>query len=331
MESDNGNTTCWEGSESGYLLDIPRFTLRARDLLRLVCLRGGGQASQMPPALPEICQQIIDHPDTLLTLTSAFDCRGGPYQFPKDDSAYQRRLDLHLLQRLQLVPGDTRPARELFRRLKTAVPTLDGLCVFAHPTENWPSWPADAVAAYGRGLLLPLPDPQTADEAAAAKAASVAEIAAAGRLYLRPHHLMCTMCYYGSGADEVLQIDNLWEPILRMREDPEVEITLVEGDCLVCPPCTSYDPRSGACITVCGLKDRRKDLDALQQLDLLPGTTMKARDLYRLYMERLPSAESVCHYTEAGRTIPEWTPCSTAREGRYEKGLERLAEDFGNV
>lgn len=322
--------TCWEGQAPNYLLGLPTVSLRARDLLGLVCLHGGGEPPQMPADLPALYEQIVAHPDTLLTPTSAFDCRGGPFQFPREDNAYQRRLDLHVCQRLSLVPGDTRSARELFRRMKIDLTSLDGLCVFAQPTETWPSWPAKAVAAYLAGLDKPLPLPQTAAQRAQAKCASAAEVLTGERLYLRPHHLMCIMCYYGSGNDQVLEIDNLWEPILRMREDPEVEITLVEGDCLVCPPCTSYDPRSGACITVCGLKDRRKDLDTLQQLDLLPGTTMNAQDLYRLYMKRVPSAESICHYTETGQTIPEWAPCGAAREGRYQKGLERLKQDFGD-
>lgn len=329
MEFDSGVTTCWEGVESDYLRGLPRLTLRARDLLGLACLRGGGQPPQMPPDLPEIYQQIVVHPDTLLTLTSAFDCRGGPYQFPKDDNAYQRRLDLHLLQRLQLVPGDTRSARELLRRLKTAVPSLDGLCVFDRPTGNWPNWPEEAVAAYERGLQLPLPDPQTAEEAAAAKIASVAEIAAAGRLYLRAHHLMCMMCHYGRAGAGPLQVDNLWEPLEKIKQNPDIDITLVEGDCMVCPACHyGYEPRSGACVAACGLRDRRKDLDVLQLLDLLPGATMKARDLYRLYLERIPRATVICYYVEPEATIPEWGPCTTADSGVYEQGLARLAGEL---
>ena len=122
-------------------------------------------------------------------------------------------------------------------------------------------------------------------------------------------------------------MDNLWEPIVRMRENPEIPITLVEGDCMVCPPCTSFDPRSGACITLCGLKDRRKDLDTLQLLDLLPGTTMPARELFARYLERLPSARPVCYYDEG--SIPEWRPCGSAINGNYEKGLAKIKEDLG--
>lgn len=329
MDFDCATATRWEGTEPGYLLALPHFTLRARDLLGLVCLRGGGEPAQMPPDLPQTYQQIADHPDCLLTLTSAFDCRGGPYQFPKEDNAYGRRLDLHVLQRLMLAPGDTRPARELFRRLKTAIPDLTGLCVFAHPTEHWPSWPTEAVAAYQRGLASGLPDPQTAEQSARAKASSVAEIAAADRLCLRPHHLMCMMCHYGR-SDSPLQVDNLFEPVERIRQNPELEITLVEGDCMVCPPCHyGYEPRSGACVAGCGLRDRRKDLDVLQLLNLLPGATMKARELYRLYREHIPHAAVICYYVEPGTTIAEWQPCSTARTGVYEQGLARLAEDLG--
>ncbi|MHB8996191.1 MAG: hypothetical protein ACYC63_13175 [Armatimonadota bacterium] len=319
----------WEGNDRAYLLNLPCLNLRARDLIGLVVLHGGGQPPQMTPELPEVYQQLIGHPDTLIALTSAFDCRGGPWQFPQEDSAYQRRMDLHVMQRLQLAPGDSRSFRELFRRMKIDLITLDGICLFETPTENWPNWPREALSAYTAGLDKPLPLPQTAEEMATAKRISAQGVMDAERLYLRPHHLMCIMCYYGGEQDKPLEIDNLWEPILRMRENPEIEITLVEGDCMVCPPCHAYDPRSGACITICGLRDRRKDLDTIRLLDLLPGTTMKARDLYRLYIERIPHATDVCYYTEAETTIPEWAPCGSSKSGRYEKGLARVAKDLG--
>lgn len=325
--SEDAPRSAYEGLEPDYLLELPTLSLRARDLLGLICLRGGGEPPQMPPDLPAIYEQIVAHPDTCLTLTSAFDARGGPFQFPREDNAMQRRMDLHVLQRLMLAPGDARSARELFRRAAEWITTLDGICVFATPSEKWPSWPAEAVAAYARGLENKLPCPQTDEQRAAAKVASVAEIETGDSLYLRPHHLMCIMCYYGSGSDQVLGHDNLWEPILRMREDPNIPITFVEGDCQVCPPCQSYDHRSGACITLCGLKDRRKDLDTLQLLDMLPGDRMPAKELFARYIERIPHANPVCYYAEA--SVPEWRPCGSALNGNYEKGLARITEDLG--
>lgn len=327
MAEDEPRPEFWEGAEPEYLRVLPTFSIRARDLLGLICLRGGGQPPHMPPDLPAVYEQIVAHPDTCLTLTAAFDCRGGPFQFPREDNAMQRRMDLHVLQRLMLAAGDGRSARELFRRAALDLASLDGICVFAHPTARWPNWPDESVEAYLRGLKEPLPDPQSKEQMAQAKATSITEIAAADTLSLRPHHLMCIMCYYGSGHDQPLQIDNLWEPILKMRENPQIQITLVEGDCMVCPPCSGFDHRSGACIRLCGLKDRRKDLDTLQLLDLLPGDTMPARDLFVLYLERLPHANPVCHYVED--SIPEWGPCGGALGGNYEKGLARIREDLG--
>ena len=101
----------WEGNDPAYLLSLPCLNLRARDLIGLVALHGAGQPPQMPPELPEVYAQLIDHLDTLITLPSAFDCNGGPRQFPKEDNAYQRRMDLHVMQRMQLKPVHIRSFR----------------------------------------------------------------------------------------------------------------------------------------------------------------------------------------------------------------------------
>lgn len=316
----------YEGREPDYLAHLPGLSLRARDLVGMICLHGGGQPPHMPPDLPGVYERIVADPDICLTLTAAFDCRGGPFQFPREDNAYQRRMDLHVLQRLGLAPGDGRSARELFRRASDGIASLDGICVFEHPTETWPSWPEEAVQAYLRGLQQPLPDPQTPEQMQQAKAASVAEIEACDSLCLRPHHLMCITCFYGGGATGPIQVDNLWEPLARIKQDPQVKITLVEGDCMVCPPCPGYDHRSGACIRVCGLKDRRKDLDTLQLLDLLPGDTLPARDLFARYIERIPHVRAVCDFGEG--QIPEWLSCGGSFSGNYEKGLARIKEDL---
>jgi len=324
---DEAPRRAFEGREPEYLAELPGYSLRARDLLGLICLHGGGEPPHMPAELPGLYEQVLAHPDVCLTLTAAFDCRGGPFQFPREDNAYQRRLDLHVLQRLMLSPGDARSARELFRRAAKEIDSLDGICVFAEPTERWPSWPADAVAAYLRGLAEPLPDPQTKEEGAQAKLASVAEIESSEGLFIRPHHIMCITCFYGGGATGPIAADNLWEPIVRMKENPDIPITLVEGDCMVCPPCGGFDPRSGACIRVCGLKDRRKDLDTLRLLDLLPGDTLPARELLARYVERIPHVKAVCDYGE--QRVPEWLSCSGSFSGNYEKGLAKLKEELG--
>jgi len=287
-------------------------------------LHGGGDPPDAPENLRALLENIRTAPDLLLTLTAAFDCRGGPYQFPREDTPQQRRLDLHVLQRLQLCPGDTRSARDLFARLPQAIPTLEGLCLFPQSTPNWPSWPAAAVAAYQRGLELSLPKAQSPEQMAAVKAASVAEIEAADHLYLRPHHVLCILCYYGGGRDLPLEVDNLWELLLKMKDNPEIPVTFVEGDCMVCAPCHGFDPASGCCVAGCGLKDRRKDLDTLQRLDMLLGDTMPAHALLRRYRERIPHPTMVCDFGEGN--VIDWRTCGTCHSGAYERALDRMRE-----
>jgi len=240
----------FEGREPEYLTTLKRVA-PGRDLLGLICMHGGGEPSHIRRASGGLRAGpgASGHArDAHLRLRVR---RALP--FPREDNAFQRRMDLHILQRLHLVPGDTRPARELFRRAALEITSLDGICVFEHPTANWPNWPR--VRGRVRGWSAePLPDPQTREQTAQAKLDSVAEIEASDRLYLRPHHLMCITCFYGGGGDKPLEIDNLWEPLVRIKANPEIEITFVEGDCMVCPPCPGHDPKSGTCIRVCGLK-----------------------------------------------------------------------------
>lgn len=322
MSEEDAPKGTWEGLEPEYLTTLEPVSLRARDLVGLICLHGQGQPPHMTVDLPEVYEQVIAEPQTPLTLTAAFDCNGGPYQFPRHDNAFQRRMDLHILERLMLVPGDTRKAWELFRRMTVKVPDLNGICVFDNPTENWPSWPQDAVEAYQRGLQQ-LPYVQKPEHMAEQKQLSVAELGQMDRIYLRPHHFMCIMCYYGGERDLPLEVDNLWELLLKMQEKPEIEVTLIEGACMVCPPCHGFEPKSGTCMAGCGLRDRRKDLDALRLLDLLPGTTLTAGELFQRFTERIPDARLICQYTE--HTVPEWEACGSCFSGRYEKGLGRLS------
>ncbi|MCE5239701.1 hypothetical protein LLH23_14630 [bacterium] len=317
----------FEGQDPRYLAELPGYAIRARDVLGLICLHGGGEPPHMTVDLAPLYERIVAHPDTCLTLTSAFDCGGGPFQFPREDSAYQRRMDLHVLQRLMLSPGDARSARELFRRAGKEITSLDGICVFETPTERWPNWPEEAVAAYLRGLQTPLPEPRTPEQLAQMKQDSVAEIEGSEGLFIRPHHLMCITCFYGGGATGPIPGDNLWEPLARIKANPDLPVTLVEGDCMVCPPCGGHDHRSGTCIRLCGLKDRRKDLDTLRLLDLLPGDTMPARELLARYVERIPHVRVVCDYGE--QRVPEWLACGGSFSGNYEKGLAKIKAELG--
>ena len=89
-----------------------------------------------------------------------------------------------------------------------------------------------------------------------------------------------------------------------------MEITLVEGCCSLCDPCDGYDTRTDRCVHSGGLiRDYKKDLDVFQKLGLMPGATMKARELYSLLFERIPSTKAVCAYGDGVLTSNEWRIC----------------------
>lgn len=296
MGCSDGSGCTWQGCAPEALAQIAPVPVRARGLLGLVCLREGVAAPNMPAGLDELLKSILACTHLPLTLTSSVDWNGGPYQFPRGDTPYERRLDLCVLQRLGLGPGDTRPARHLFTYLAEVARDLKGIAVFDNPTENWPNWPAEAVAAYEQGIKTAWPLPQDEAAAAAMKVKSVAELEAADHLYLRPHHLGCILCKYGTGMNGPLSADNLWEPLQKMIANPDIPVTLVEGDCMVCPSCASFDPQSGSCVAACGLRDRLKDLDTFRFLGLLPGDTLPAREFLKLFRERIRDMGEICYY-----------------------------------
>ena len=79
-------------------------------------------------------------------------------------------------------------------------------------------------------------------------------IAQAERLFVRPHHLMCLACWYagGEGASPRPN-DTIYEILQRIRREPDVPITLVEGCCQVCDCCDGFHPETTRCVHGGGL------------------------------------------------------------------------------
>lgn len=302
----------------------PCLLMRPHHLLCLFCLKGGGEppdreAAQMDEALRRIQQDR----NILITLYTAYNCMGGPTNQPQLFDPATRRKDLQVLQRLNLAPGDTRPAHWLLRNwIPQFIPDLQDICDLGGETgPAWKECPECRSGAYARGLqagVIPLRSPE---EMQAAKEASCAEIAQTNRLRIRPHHLLCITCFWGTGKDAPIPEDNLWEPLLRMRENPDIEVELVEGACIVCPPCHGYDPQRQICDTLCGLRDRLKDLNVLQRLGLAPGDVRTARELYNLIWERIPDIRDICD--NMNPTVLEWHDCSGCRDGRFARARAR--------
>ena len=141
---------------------------------------------------------------------------------------------------------------------------------------------------------------------------NVQRIETGDRLFVRPHHLMCLACWYAGGKNRSPRPnDTLFEIWQRIRREPDVSITLVEGTCMACDCCDGFHPSNGRCVHSCGLiRDYKKDLDVLQKLGLMPGATMKACELFALLFQRIPSTRDICAYGDGIERSEEWKICS---------------------
>ena len=245
-----------------------------------------------------------------------------------EGSLYNIKRDLDILQKLGLAPGATLPARELFIRLLKEIKTVKGICFYENVTSR--AWEECSKAKNGyyekvveKGISEIIPA-RSGNDKSKAKKESVNKIYSAKKLFIRPHHLMCVTCFLGRGFTAPIKEDNLYEVLDIVCKNPDIPISLIEGCCMICPPCSGYEPKTNLCVAGCGLRDEKKDLDVLQKLGLVYGSTMKARDVYRLLFEKIRTGAEICGYGNKETTSPEWTICSGVKDKAYEKGREML-------
>ncbi|MFC1525734.1 hypothetical protein ACFL6X_02865 [Candidatus Latescibacterota bacterium] len=229
---------------------------------------------------------------------------------------YNEKRDLDILQKLGLVPGDARPARELFLRLLDAIASPQGICGYGEATSrDWSGCPRVSSGDYERGHALGLGavvPPRDDGAKAAAKERSAPELYDTVPLQIRPHHLMCMACFHGGRADlDPIAEDNLFEAIEAVQKSPNLPITLVRGCCMICPPCSQFDPATQLCVSphAMGLRDQKKDLDVLQLLGLQYGDTLPARELYGRLFAAVEDTTQVCGYGDGVARSREWSVC----------------------
>ena len=320
-------------------------TIRPHHLLCTVCTLGGVECPLLSKDRIDYILEQVSHDATLrIKLVSnadevAYFREMQPEDYAQMDTqeVFNRKRDLDVLQKLGLVPGAIQRARYLYTLLFERIKTPQGICAYSHKpkalvseanTPGWEGCPHANSGAYekirekGFAAVVYM---RSDEERKHYKEISVAETYNSERLYIRPHHLMCMACYYNGGKGNVpRENDNLYEAIKRIQENPDVEITLVEGCCMLCAPCDGYDPKTHRCVHGGGLiRDYKKDLDVFQKLGLMPGATMKARELYDLLFERIPSTRDVCGYGDGVVTSHEWSICggSDGNEG-YRRTIE---------
>jgi hypothetical protein len=303
---------------------------RPYDLMAIVSKTGEECGDDLgDPVLNGILAAIRRYPGQPITLrcTVASDYAYQNPETPTAKSLFDARCDLKILQRLGLVPGDTRPARDLFERLLSSIETAEGILWFKEATsEAWQGLPREechyeAGRALGIGAIIP---GRTKEDMAQVKVSSVKEMRQASLLEIRPHHLMCMTCFFGSSWESgPIKEDNLHEAIDIIHGNPEIPIRLVCGPCTICPPCHYLHEPSGYCIGGHGmaLRDELKDLEVLQRLGLNYGDTLPARELYTRLFEKVTSALHVCGHGDGVERSTEWSVCGGADVNtRYAKG-----------
>jgi hypothetical protein len=231
---------------------------------------------------------------------------------PQFRDVLNRKRDLDILQRLGLAPGDTRRARYVYELLFERISTPDGLC--AYTTPGWEGCPHAQSGAYERVREAGWPAMVYArppEEMAAARRESAEHIAHDDRLFVRPHHFMCMACWYAGGEGRGPRPnDTIYEIYERIRREPDVTVTLIEGCCDVCTCCDGFHPETTRCVHAGGLiRDYKKDLDLFQKLGLAPGATMPARDFLRLLFAQIAATTEICGYGDGVVRSDEWRIC----------------------
>ena len=302
--------------------DVNCVAIRPGRLLCLKCLNGGGCLPFMEEEkLDEKLKLIKENPQVHIKLETSFDDMGARTLMFFRQSVQERKRDLDVLQKLGLLPGDIRIARDLYEMIDLRIKDVKEICGYnGKEGNNWPVCPLADKEFYAKGSkgLNKLKDK---DLMKYWKEISCKEIEKADRLVIRAHHLLCIICYISRDVYEPLAEDNLYELWMKMRNNPDIPVTLIEGpgDCMVCPPCYGFDNDRKLCFVGCHLRDRKKDVDTLQKLDMLPGETLPAVEIIRRIYENIPSNFGICDYEYV--SAYQWKGC--AGPERYQKGLKK--------
>ena len=298
----------------------PAITIRPYQLLSIVCIIGGAKCPQMETSkAAEVINRLKKNPTATIRLASNVDeiphftsLTPTEHASPDTSGIMNRKRDLDVLQRLGLVPGDTRRARYLFELLFSRIETPNNIC--AYNTSGWHGCSLAQSGAYEKihakgweAVVYSRSDQERAEY----RKRNAKLIAKNDKLFIRPHHLMCLSCWYGDGMNLAPRSnDTIYEILMRIRKDPDIPITLIEGTCMACDCCDGFHPPTGRCVHSCGLiRDYKKDLDCFQKLGLMPGSTMKARELFSLLYERIPSTRDICAYGDGIVRSNEWAIC----------------------
>jgi hypothetical protein len=149
------------GTATGHPTEPSLLEVRPYQLMCIVCRIGRGQAQDLGDArLTEILAAVRADPAVPIRLRSNADSvyryqNPGPREDSPEGELFNAKRDLDVLQKLGLVPGDTRPAVDLFERLLANVPVAKGICGYETVTaDTWRGCPRAASGDYEKGHAL---------------------------------------------------------------------------------------------------------------------------------------------------------------------------------
>ena len=321
--------------------------VRPYQLLCTICSLG--EEGKDPVKQYERCAPIRDllrkNPDAPVTMT----CPAGPLYSYQDagieadtpeSEEFNRKRDLDVLQIIGLSPGTTLPARAFFKTALMGISSVSDICTYDTVTsEAWKGCPKSASGNYERGCakgIDALISPRAEAEMAQEKKKSIEALNSASVVTVRPHILVCAVCQYGGGTRPPFKPDNLPELMdIIINRNPDLLIKMAPGaDWMMCAPCPNRNTALSTCTHVWGngeLDSQLRDLNLLQQIGLQYGSTMKARDLYRLIFERLAVTHGKPDICLKYNTQPSvwWDECSGHLyhgKAAYDKGKRELME-----
>jgi len=135
-------------------------------------------------------------------------------------------------------------------------------------------------------------------------------------------HLVCLVCVHGGLDCPLIGKDRAAEVLARLKADPTATIRL-DSDAECIPHYATLADGDFAAIDPTDVFNRKRDLDVLQRLGLVPGSIRRARYLVELLFERIETPDGICAYD-----TPGWEGCPMARSGAYEsvraKGWQEL-------
>jgi len=294
-------------------------------LLCMQCMNGGGCLEFMEKYKLKAILNAIKHNNNIhLRLEGAFDEIGARTEIFYEQTHEEKKRDLDVIQKLGLAMGDTRTARDLFSLINERIFNINEICEYnAAYGGEWHECPLARTNCWQRGSKI-ITEIRSEAEMQQYKISSCKGIEEADHIKIRAHHLLCIVCFIGrDDNDKPIPEDNLYEVWMKMRNNPDISVTVIEGpsECMICPPCHSYNPERGICIATCHLRDRKKDLDTMMKLGIKPGDTLPAKEIINRIYKFIPTVIGLCSYDTV--TSPEWSCCGNAKTGRFENGLKK--------